>query len=488
MKARTLLIGLALGGALWAPASALAQLIGPRLTLDGYAGGVFWDKSSQPTLDNSLIFGGRAGIQVRDWFAFEATYAPTWTNSGPGVVPFFARTGGDTRVNHLGLDGRLDLLPAARFCPYITAGWTQLEFAPDQGETQTLNGWEAGAGLFMRLADRVRLRFDVRDLRINQDVGQQWVNDMVATGGVHFDLGGYLRDADGDGVADRKDRCPNTPRGATVDAAGCPHDTDGDGVFDGIDRCADTPRGARVDARGCPQDGDGDGVFDGLDQCANTPAGATVDARGCPQDSDGDGVYDGLDQCANTPTGCTVDAHGCPVDSDGDGICDGLDQCPSTPAGATVDNKGCPVVVSEKEVQFLDTGLLRLDAVRFASGKAEILPESDAVLDEVGKILADWPQLQVEIGGHTDSRGAAAFNETLSAARAQAVLDYLLQKYPKLTASQYSVKGYGEAQPVADNKTELGKAQNRRVEFKVLNREVLKKEVEKRGLLRKEGQ
>ena len=486
MNARTLLVGLALGGALLAPATAPAQLAGPRLSLDGFAGGVFWDDGSQPALDTAPIFGGRAGIQIREWFAVEGTYAPAFTSSSAPFAP--AAAAGDVRVNHLGLDGRFDLLPAARFCPYVGGGWTQLEFDPDQGETQTLNGWEAGAGLFVRLADRVRLRFDARDLMINQDAGDPWVHDVVVTGGVHFDLGGHLRDADGDGVADRRDRCPGTPRGATVDAAGCPQDGDADGVFDGLDRCADTPRGARVNARGCPQDSDSDGVFDGLDQCPSTPAGALVDSRGCPQDSDSDGVYDGLDQCATTPAGCRVESRGCPVDTDGDGICDGIDQCPDTPAGVAVDDKGCPVVVSEKQVEFLDTGLLRLDAVRFASGKAEILPESQPVLDEVGKILADWPQLRVEIGGHTDTRGAAAFNETLSGARAQAVLDYLLQKYPGLAASQYSVKGYGETQPVADDKTEAGKAQNRRVEFKVLDREVLKKEIEKRGLLRKEGQ
>jgi OmpA-OmpF porin, OOP family len=484
MTARTLLVALAVCGALVAPATAPAQLVGPRLTVDGFAGGVFWDDASRPGLDTAPLFGARAGIQVREWFALEGTYAPAFTSAKDPFAP--AAQAGDVRVNHLGLDFRFDLLPAARFCPYLAGGWTQLEFDPEKGESQTLNGWEAGAGLFVRLADRIRLRFDARDLMINQDTGKEWVNDIALTGGVHFDFGGRYLDTDGDGVRERQDKCPGTPRGATVDVHGCPHDSDGDGVFDGIDRCPDTPRGAHVDARGCPVDSDGDGVFDGIDQCAQTPAGATVDSRGCPQDSDGDGVYDGLDACPNTPNGCRVDARGCPTDADGDGVCDGVDQCPDTPAGATVDAHGCPVVVSEKEVQFLDTGLLRLDAVRFASGKAEILPESDAVLDEVGKILVDWPQLQVEIGGHTDARGAAKFNEKLSQARAQAVLDYLVKWFPNLDPSQYSVHGYGESQPVADNKTEAGRAQNRRVEFKVLNREVLKKEIEKRGLLRKD--
>jgi len=88
-------------------------------------------------------------------------------------------------------------------------------------------------------------------------------------------------DADGDGVTDDLDRCPNTPRGVKVDARGCPLDTDGDGVPDYLDQCPDTPRGVKVDKQGCPLDSDGDGVPDYLDQCPDTPKGATVNSVGC---------------------------------------------------------------------------------------------------------------------------------------------------------------------------------------------------------------
>ncbi|HKT61847.1 MAG TPA: OmpA family protein [Gemmatimonadales bacterium] len=150
-----------------------------------------------------------------------------------------------------------------------------------------------------------------------------------------------ILDADGDGVLDNKDRCPDTPAGASVDARGCPSDSDGDGVPDGIDRCPTTVAGAAVDARGCSQDTDGDNIPDGLDRCPDTPAGVLVDARGCPKDSDGDGIPDGLDRCSDTPRGATVDALGCPGDEDGDGVLDGLDRCPRTPVGASVDAMGC---------------------------------------------------------------------------------------------------------------------------------------------------
>ena len=318
-------------------------------------------------------------------------------------------------------------------------------------------------------------------------------------------------DSDGDGVSDRKDACPDTPQGALTDSKGCPKDDDGDGVYDGLDLCAATPAGAKVDAKGCPLDADHDGVFDGLDKCAGTPSGARVDAKGCPLDADGEGVPDGLDMCANTPKGdkvdakgctladadgdgvldasdqcpntpmgATVDAKGCPSDDDGDGVFDGLDICPNTPAGAKVDAKGCPTEVTETETQFLDTGVIRTSEIHFDTDKSNIKPESHAVLKEIGNILVQWPQLKIEIGGHCDSSGSDAHNQTLSEARAGSVLDYLTKNFPRISASQYTVVGYGENKPVADNSTVEGRTANRRVEFTVLNKEELRKEVEKR--------
>jgi OOP family OmpA-OmpF porin len=230
-------------------------------------------------------------------------------------------------------------------------------------------------------------------------------------------------------------------------------------------------------------DTDGDGVCDGLDQCPDTPKGAKVDAAGCPIDTDGDGVYDGLDQCPDTQKGCTVDATGCPVDTDGDGVCDGLDQCPDTPKGLKVDVKGCPIEVIERETELFDTGLIRLNDVNFETGKATVMPESFPTLDAVGAVLVKWPQLKIEIGGHTDSRGGAARNQLLSQARADSVRAYVLVKYPTLLPSQFTVKGYGKTKPLVPNTSDLNMAKNRRVEFVVINKDVLRKEIEKRHLL-----
>jgi OOP family OmpA-OmpF porin len=200
-----------------------------------------------------------------------------------------------------------------------------------------------------------------------------------------------------------------------------------------------------------------------------------VDARGCPIDSDGDGVCDGVDTCPNTPQGCKVDANGCPLDSDGDGVCDGLDKCPDTPSGTRVESDGCPPSeVRQRETELLDTGLIRLQDVKFETAKSNILPESHHALDVVGEVLSKWPQLKIEIGGHCDSRGTDAYNLALSHRRVNSVRTYLLEHFPKLEAAQFAAKGYGESQPLVPNTSPANMSQNRRVEFKVLNKEVLK--------------
>ncbi|MGH7741031.1 MAG: OmpA family protein [Candidatus Eiseniibacteriota bacterium] len=347
--------------------------------------------------------------------------------------------------------------------------------------------FDVAAGWAFPLGERMALRLEARNLLWvpNDNPQSAKLNYQVYGGALEFRMGGKPKDADADGVPDKKDKCPGTPAGAKVDASGCPMDSDGDGVFDGLDKCPGTPKGAKVDAGGCTMDTDGDGVLDGLDKCPDTPKGAKVDVTGCTVDSDGDGVPDGIDQCADTPQGAKVDEKGCPMDTDADGVFDGLDKCPNTPAGAKVDKDGCPIEVTERETELLDTGMIRLNNVNFATGKSDLLPEDSATLDVVGQVMEKWPQLQIEIGGHTDNRGSAALNQKLSEARAGAVLKYLLDKFPTLHAEQFTAKGYGLTKPLVPNTNDLNRAKNRRVEFTVLNKETLKKEVERRKLLQK---
>ncbi|MFN7966855.1 MAG: OmpA family protein [Acidobacteriota bacterium] len=308
--------------------------------------------------------------------------------------------------------------------------------------------------------------------------------------GYSFGIGGKPVDTDGDGVFDRKDKCPDTPKGATVDEKGCPKDSDGDGVLDGLDQCPDTPKGWPVDAKGCPLDADGDGVADGADKCPNTPKGCKVDANGCPLDSDGDGVCDGLDKCPGTPKGTPVDASGCAKDSDGDGVTDDKDKCPGTPAGIKVNADGCPAdsdgdgVTDDKdkcpntaagikvgadgcpEVAPLFTpgnDVFVLEGVNFDSDKSDIRSDAKEILDRVVRSLKAYPDVNIEIQGHTDSQSSDAYNLKLSQRRSDAVMNYFVEN--GIAASRMTAKGYGESKPIADNKTKEGRAKNRRVEL-----------------------
>ena len=263
-------------------------------------------------------------------------------------------------------------------------------------------------------------------------------------------------DSDGDGVPDDKDRCPGTVKGAKVDANGCELDGDKDGVVDRLDKCPTTPPGRKVNAEGCELDGDGDGVVDALDKCPGTPAGVKVDANGCELDSDGDGVVDRLDQCPGTPAGRKVNAKGCDLDSDGDGVIDAMDQCPNTPAGDRVDSKGCSL-----------PKVINLKGVNFDNDKDTLRPDAVAILDEAAATLKRYPGMKVEVAGHTDNRSSDAHNLDLSQRRAKAVMDYFVGK--GVEAGRLSAKGYGEAEPIADNGKADGRAQNRRVELRILN-------------------
>ena len=203
----------------------------------------------------------------------------------------------------------------------------------------------------------------------------------------------------------------------------------------------------------CYGDADGDGVADPLDKCPDTPKGVKVDAKGCALDSDGDGVADADDQCPGTPAGAKVDAKGCALDSDGDGVADYADKCPGTPAGAKVDKDGCAKQII-------------LQNVKFELNSNQLTAASRAVLDDVAASLKGRSDISgIQVIGHTDSTGAAAYNQALSEKRAKAVADYLISK--GVDASLLSSKGMGESQPVADNSTAEGRAANRRVELQV---------------------
>ena len=132
-------------------------------------------------------------------------------------------------------------------------------------------------------------------------------------------------------------------------------------------------------------------------------------------------------------------------DTDTDSVPDRIDQCPDTPAGATVDKEGC----------------WQLTGLAFETNKARIDRRFHPVLDKAVAILEQNPGLGVLIGGHTDKKGPDRFNQKLSLDRAQAVMDYMVEK--GIAPERLSVRGFGSSKPIAPNNTEAGRAQNRRV-------------------------
>jgi OOP family OmpA-OmpF porin len=252
--------------------------------------------------------------------------------------------------------------------------------------------------------------------------------------------------------------------GAGAVFGGSSGDEDGDGVSDDIDDCPDTPKHWPVDGRGCPLDSDDDGVPDGADSCPNTPHGALVDKKGCPSDSDRDGVFNGIDQCPNTPSNTDVDDRGCPLDSDKDGVPDGIDKCPDTPRNVRVDANGCPIA---KPLFTPEKKALILQGVNFGTDSEKLTEDSRDTLDKVAESLKAYPDVRVEIGGHTDARNSNSYNLDLSQRRAESVKSYLVQQ--GVDPSQLEVKGYGESKPIASNKTVAGMAKNRRVELKKID-------------------
>jgi len=473
------LLSIVLAGLCAAPAA--AQIVGHPWEVSGGAGYFHYDARARMT--DAPVFTGSLGRRIISWLTVEgqATFGPSKADS----------LSTDLKHNffYAGLDGRWNLRPAdSRVVPFIVTGvgYGQSHTSGTPPDKLQRGAGNVGLGVLWMLGgkERTYIRLQVSDYFFRERDSREFSNHTAATLGVTLLWRGKERDQDLDGVRDWLDKCPNTPIGAKVDRNGCPLDGDGDGVFDGLDKCMDTPKGCKVDKGGCQTDADGDGVCDGVDQCADTPKGATVDARGCPSDSDGDRVLDGIDKCPDTPTGCTVDASGCPVDSDGDGVCDGLDQCADTPAGLKVDDKGCPIEIIERETELMDTGKIRLQNVEFETGRADLKPESFPALDVVGTVLTQWPQLRIEIAGHTDNVGGAEANRRLSLARAGSVLTYLKGKYAAIDSTRFTVNGYGKDRPLVPNTSPENQARNRRVEFSVLNKDVLQKEVERRRLLR----
>jgi len=323
-----------------------------------------------------------------------------------GLLGSSSLSGGDSLdLLELGFNGRFIFRGDKKLAPYILfgAGYFDVDSA-NLGSDQAFYK-TLGVGIDWRFENSpFSVRLETR--RRNSDEFASDLNDRITSLGVAYAFG-------------------SSPAPTPAPAPAVVRDSDGDGVRDENDRCPSTPQGYAVDVNGCALDGDRDGVADAIDECPNSPRGVSVDARGCELDSDKDGVVNSKDQCPNSAAGVRVDVNGCEI----------------------------------KDV-------IDLPGVNFQTNSDRLLPGADRELRDAAATLRKYPDLRVEVAGHTDSVGNADYNQGLSERRASTVRDYLINA--GANAGSLTARGYGEADPVASNESAEGRARNRRVELRII--------------------
>jgi OOP family OmpA-OmpF porin len=410
------------------------------------AGAHFFNKKSglgRNTADNedlspatNLAMGGRLALNFNRWVSVEgeALAIPTHTN-GQGEFR--------TKLWAFAYRGNLNihLVPTGPFRPFITLGYGAISTVvnnTDVVKADTDGMFHAGIGFKIALGQHAGIRLDGRVLAPPAILGE-WVPvgnetgydgpDWEALGGLYLNFGEVERSTQT--IVEREVVNVLPP---------APADPDGDGIVGANDKCPNVA-----------EDKDG---FE--------------DEDGCPEsDNDKDGIPDAQDKCPNkaeTVNGID-DEDGCPEeDTDGDGIWGSRDKCPDEPEtkNGFKDDDGCPDEVPAAVKKF--TGVI--EGINFKTAQATILPGSYAILDRAVAVLKEYPDIRMEISGHTDSRGKADYNRDLSQRRADAVKMYFIAN--GVDASRLTSVGYGLDRPIADNRTESGRSKNRRTEFRLL--------------------
>jgi OmpA-OmpF porin, OOP family len=404
--------------------------------------------------------GIKLGFQIDPRFALEL---------GGSFLPFNSIPGnsGNTALEY-DLDALYHILPGD-WTPFVLGGFGGYHLVSGDLTSDFDPTFHVGLGLRGLVLPWLAVRAEARD--ILSDGFNQASNNVELRAGLDFFLAGKP-DRDKDGFADDVDDCPD--RAGVESAQGCP-DSDGDGVGDQKDDCPDEV--GSPDLGGCP-DGDNDGIADKNDACPRKPGPKATD--GCP-DTDGDGVIDKNDACPDVPG--KPGLKGCP-DEDEDGIADADDACPKRagPAstkgcpdrdrdGVADDDDKCPDIRGLKQFQGCVPDAVKkftgaIKGITFDTAKATIRKPSFSTLDKAVEVMNQFPELKLAIEGHTDNVGDDAYNMRLSSDRANAVRDYLVSK--GIHPDRLTAQGYGETKPTADNKTNAGRSENRRIEFNII--------------------
>ncbi len=351
------------------------------------------------SLDNSVFGSLGLGYNLTKQAALEAVFGYTNADAEDSSTT-------DTRVKTYRLDALYHFMPDNKLVPYLAIGFGGITLNPKGSGDRDHFLANYGGGIKYFINESMALRADIRHLLDFPNPN----NNLLYSAGVIFQFGAPARAA----------------KPVVV-----------------------PPPPAKPVAPPSPLDSDGDGVIDNKDQCPNTPRGAPVNVVGCPLDSDGDGVADYQDRCPNTPIGAAVDNQGCPLDSDADGVFDYLDKCPGTPKGVSVDRQGCPTKLTLH--------------INFGHDSSAIGSAYRGEIAKAARCINQYPGNSVFIDGHTDSQGAADYNQRLSDQRVTAVKISLTKNF-NIPAARMIARGFGESKPVADNSTKEGRFQNRRVE------------------------
>jgi outer membrane protein OmpA-like peptidoglycan-associated protein len=485
---------------LWLSGAAMAQDLGGSVAA-GIRGGITHYIGDGFATSKQRAFGSIYGEQyLSDAFSLEAAFALGELAGETGSQEFVSRVGGASLL------GRFALIPGEEIRPYVAAGIEGLGIDPkddaNQGFDRSAFAVPVGGGFSFSIGENTAL--DLRGLYHysfkNRLDGLRTDSDdsfITATLGLTR-LFRANKDQDGDGLLDRDEKARGTnPKVADTDGDGLSDgeealtyrtdplkaDSDGDGLSD-----ADEIRKHKTDAN--KADSDGDGLSDGKEVMTHNTDAMKADTDGDglndgdelmthktdanQADSDGDGLKDGAEVNTNKTNPMMAD-------SDGDGLSDGeeVNQYRTNPLKPDTDDgtvndavevkRGTnPLVAADdipkKEVIQVEAGAaIVLEGVVFASGSAQLTPSSEAILGKAFNTLEAYPEMQVEIQGHTDNRGNAAANMKLSQARADAVKAWLMKK--GIAAERIGAKGLGQDQPIASNDTLEGRQKNRRIEF-----------------------